>query len=141
MGQKTTLTGINGDKEFELPIVSSESDIQMTIDLLKIQVRVEKETARELGVDVREVRKELLKAQNDKDYELSDDAKSYNSIMAIQLNLDTVYYVLHKIDPSVTKEQISKLGGTRLAEIVMQIFPASSKEDFQKAAETAADVA
>lgn len=132
---------VNGGAEFDIPVVSSESDIQMTIDLLKIQVRVEKETAKEMGVDVREMRKELMKAQTDHSYVLSDDAKSYNSIMAIQLNLDTVYYVLSRIDPSITKHQVSTLGGTRLAEIVMAIFPASSKEDFPKAAETAADVA
>ena len=125
-------------EEFMLPVVSSESDIQMTIDLLKLQVRVEKETARELGLDVKELRKELLKAQEDKTYALSDDAKSYNSIMAIQLNLDTVHYILHKIDPAVTKDQVSKLGGTRLAEIVMTIFPIPEQktEDFPKATET-----
>lgn len=134
---------VNKGEEFQLPVVSSESDIQMTIDLLKIQVRVEKDTASEMGLDVREMRKELAKAQTDKNYEPSDDAKSYNSIMAVQLNLDTVHYVLHKIDPSVTKEQVSKLGGTKLSEIIMMIFPAPQKKeepgDFPKATETVAD--
>jgi len=140
MGKIMKIDFMNKGEEFELPVVSSESDIQMTIDLLKLQVRVEKETAKELGLDVREMRKELLKAQLDKSYELSDDAKSWNSIMAIQLNLDTVYYVLHRIDPMVTKHQVSTLGGIRLAEIVMAIFPtpAETKEDFPKATETVA---
>ena len=126
---KMTIDCVNHGEEFELPVVSSESDIQMTIDLLKIQIKVEKETAKELGLDIREIRKELLKAQNDKDYELSDDARSYNSITAIQLNLDTVYYVLHRIDPMVTKDQVSRLGGKRLAEIVMAIFPTPPKDE------------
>lgn len=120
---------VNAGKEFELPIVSSESDIQMTIDLLKLQIKVEKETAKDLSVDIKEMRKELLKSQLDKTYEISDDAKSYNSILAIQLNLDTVYYVLHKIDQSVTKDQVSRLGGKRLAEIVMAIFPTQPKDE------------
>ena len=128
---------VNGGSEFELPIVSSESDIQMTIDLLKLQIHAEKETAQEMCLDVREMKRELQKAQEDPYYALSDDAKSYNSIMAIQLNLDTVYYILHRIDATVTKEHVSTLGGTRLAEIVMAIFPAvEKKKDFPKAAKT-----
>jgi hypothetical protein len=115
---------VNHGEEFEIPVVSSESDLQLTIDLLKLQLRVEKETAKELGVDLREMRRELIKQKDDKNYEVSDDAKSYNSIMAIQLNLDMVYYVLHRIDPMVTKNQVSILGGTKLVEIVMAIFPA-----------------
>jgi hypothetical protein len=129
---------INNGEEFELPIVSAESDIQMTIDLLKLQVRIEKETAKELSVDLKEMKRELAKLQDDKTYEISDDAKSYNSIMAIQLNLDTVHYILHRIDSMITKNQVSSLGATRLAEIVMAIFPAV-KEDFPKATETVAN--
>jgi hypothetical protein len=141
MGKMMKIDFVNKGEEFELPVVSSESDIQMTIDLLKIQVKVEKEIAKELGLNVSDMRKELLKAQMDKDYVLSDDAKSWNSIMAIQLNLDTAYYVLSKIDPTVTKHQVSTLGGTRLAEIVMAIFPTpeAKPEDFQKATETVAN--
>lgn len=136
MGQKTKIDFVNGGDEFELPVVSVESDIQTTIDLLKNQVRIEKETAREMNLDIREIRKELLKAQEDKEYELSDDARSYNSIMAIQLNLDTVYYILHKIDLTVTKEKVSALGGKRLAELIMSMFPGGPKEDFPKATDT-----
>jgi len=132
---------VNNGEEFDLPVVSSESDIQMTIDLLKLQSRVEKETAKELGVDVKEVRREILKQQTDKDYVLSEDADSYNRIMAIQLNLDTVYYILNKVDPKVTRRQVSGLGGTRLAEVVMAIFPSVKEEttgDFPKATMTVA---
>ena len=119
---KMKIDFVNGGQEFDLPVVSSEGDIQMTIDLMKLQIRVEKEAANELGLDIRDLWKELLKVQADKEQVLSDDVKSWNRIMASQLNLDTVYYVLHGIDPLVTKHQVSTLGGTRLVEIVMAIF-------------------
>ena len=125
-------------QDFEIPTVSLESDIQMTIDFLKIKIKIETEIARDLGLDLKEMRKELTKAQADKNYELSEEAKSYNSIVAIQLNLDTVYYVLHRVDPTVTKQQVSMLGGSRLSEIIMAVFPlkTEAEPDFPKATGT-----
>jgi len=130
------INGINKGEEFELPVVSADSDLQMTIDLLKMKVNAEKNMAKDLNVDIREMRRELLKAQTDKTYQVSDDARNYDSILAIQLNLDTCYYVLRRIDPTITKEQVSRLGGKRLAEIVMAIFPTPGKTtDFPMATE------
>ncbi len=105
---KMKIDFVNGGQEFDLPVVSSESDIQLTIDLLKLQIRVEKETAKELGVDLKEIRRELSKAQADKNYELSDDAKNYISIVAIQLNLnESCFHRLDTLEKTVHLEKES----------------------------------
>jgi len=119
---------VKGGEEFTLPTVGVDSDIQMTVDLLKLRLRVERETARELDVNLHDVRRELEKKRHDPSFQLSDDASDFNTISSIQLNLDTVYYVLHRVDPRVTVEQVRTLG-KRLPEFIMAIFPSPQKED------------
>ena len=126
---------VKNGEEFEIPTISVESDMQMTIDLLKLQIKTGKEVAKDLGVDYKEMQKEKIRSMTEPNYIQSDDAKNYNSILAIQLNLDTVYYVLSRIDHTVSREKVSRLGGTKIAELIMQIFPVEKTGDFPKAAE------
>ena len=133
------IEGINNDKEFEIPVFSSESDVQTTIDLLKLQMKAEKSVAKDLDLDIKEMQKEKLRLKIDKDYVLSEDAKNWNTILSMQLNFDVAFYALHQIDPKITREQVSKLGNTKHAEIVMAMFPPVEKtQDFPKATETVA---
>ena len=137
MGKMYKLSFVKEGQEFELPEISIDSDIQTTIDLMKMKMRIEKETAKDLGLDYKEAQRELLKLRMDDKYELPWDVGQFNSISSIQMNLETANYILHKIDPGVTREMISKMGASRLANLVLDIFGGSKKEegDFPKATE------
>lgn len=139
---KMKLSFINGGAEFELPVVNADSDIQLTIDLLKLQIKTERDVARDLNLDLKMVRRELLRKQMEerrakdegrmpdaKLTDLSEEAKDFNGVVAYQLNLDTVHHVLHLIDPMVTKEQVRSLGAMRLGRLVMDIFPPTASQE------------
>lgn len=114
------------EKEFEIPPMKLDCDMQTSIDLMAIQAKAERRF------------KDL---KPDKQYQ-DDDKKvmtlefiQYRNFVASQFNLDTTFYVLNKIDETVTKEQVNGMGNAKIAEFVEVLFSREEEvdEDFQKA--------
>lgn len=138
-----TLECVNHGAAFRLPEFNDKS-LQTTIDLLEIKVRAEHRFK-----DLKPITPPPTLPEQTGDKEL--DKKEiiawakliphewirYNQLFDMQVNLETAYYLLHKIDPSVTKEAVSALGDI-VVELVADYFTTEepSKDPQQAAMET-----
>lgn len=122
-----TLPCVNNEAPFQLPEFD-ERDFQTTIDLLEIHVKAERRfkdlrptapmpTPPKKTGNKEHDEKILLKYAQ----AVPEDWRTYNQLLNMQVNLETSYYLLHKIDPRVTKDQVSKLGKT-IRELVEDYF-------------------
>lgn len=95
------------EKEFDLPDFTETQTMQELLDFLVIEAKANKKIAEKIGVNPGEIRKNM----------------EYRGLAAIQANIDKAYYILHRLDESVTMEQVLSLDPMVIAEIINLVFP------------------
>lgn len=136
MSKTTKIDFINAGQEFELPTFSFDTDVDTSIELMVIQSRVERQTAKDMDLDLKEIRSELRAIKDHQ--EISDDTRRYNLIVSARCNTELLWYFLKKLDPAVTLDQVKTLGSKRISELIIEIFKKGDDEDFQAATEKVA---
>jgi hypothetical protein len=114
---KKVFSWMNDGEEFTLPVIDENTDVKTYIDLQTIRAENEKELVN--------LKPDTPIPKNIKD--IDGEWLAYYDILSKKNAFRIVHYILHKIDESITLDQISEKGIDFVTQLYSEMFPPVAK--------------